>query len=168
VAVRQVNAGGWVHLFGEGKVNQTKHYPIHSRDGAQWANLPRFKWGTARVIMEVRQLPVVIPVWLTGFDDVMPEDRLWPRFLPRLGKDLSITFGEPLQPEKLNAVLRTWKSHALNDVPGDGTTPPVAPVPLGQEDDEKRRVRSALTAVMQQEVEALGYQVSGPLLGRTI
>ena len=98
----------------------------------------------------------------------MPEDRLWPRFLPRLGKNLSITFGEPLQPEKLNAVLRTWKLRVLADTPKDGVPVPMAPIPLGPEDDEKRRVRSELTAVIQKEVEALGHHVSGPLLGRTL
>ncbi|EGO27255.1 hypothetical protein SERLADRAFT_366794 [Serpula lacrymans var. lacrymans S7.9] len=40
-AIHKLNEGGWVHLFGEGKVNQPNSYPYQ----AGIVRLPRFKWG---------------------------------------------------------------------------------------------------------------------------
>ena len=89
----------------------------------------------------------------------MPEPRNFPRFLPRLGKAISVTFGEPLDHSKLHAVLDPWHERSVDQLRNE--------VPLGRETEEKRKVRCDLTDVIQREVEALGRQVSGPLLGKT-
>jgi monolysocardiolipin acyltransferase len=87
--------------------------------------------------------PVVIPVWLTGFDQLMPEGRKFPfNFLPRAGIDLSITFGEPIPAEEL---LDAAKS----------------------KDTSEDIIRSELTDVVKTRVELLGRSVSGLMLGRT-
>jgi len=163
--IAQLDQGGWVHLFGEGKVNQTKHYPVSDQGIAR---LPRFKWGTARVIMEVRHLPTVIPVWLSGFEDVMPEDRPFPRFLPRPGKALSVTFAPPMAPDDLGRVLNPWRDRSLQELNGVDASHRNAGTesPLAHESAEKIATRIALTDAIQREVEKVGYTVSGPLLGR--
>jgi len=86
-------------MFPEGKVNQ------HTTNPA--GGLFRFKWGIGRILMDTLSLPTIIPIWLEGFDALMPESRAFPRFIPRLGpsKKISITFGEPLSPEAPLAAL---------------------------------------------------------------
>ncbi|KAJ7507436.1 acyltransferase-domain-containing protein [Mycena galericulata] len=141
-AIDKLNRGNWIHLFGEGKVNQPDTYP--QRDGL--AYLPRFKWGVGRVLMEASTLPPILPMWLSGFDALMPEGRAFPyKYFPRLGKHLSVTFGEPLDPRKIEA-LRASAGHT---------------------DTEIAQTRIAITAAVHHAVEALGRSVSGPLLTRT-
>ena len=93
--------------------------------------------------MEAKSHPAVIPVWLTGFDQLMPIGRKFPfNYLPNAGVDLSITFGEPIPAEEL---LDTTNSK-------------------GSSSDS---VRSKLTDVVQKRVEVLGRSVSGSMLGQT-
>ncbi|KAJ6567189.1 acyltransferase-domain-containing protein [Mycena vulgaris] len=141
-AIDKLNRGNWVHFFGEGKINQPNTYP--QRDGV--AHLPRFKWGVGRVLMEASTMPVIVPMWLSGFDTLMPEGRSFPyNYLPRLGKHLSVTFGEPLDPTELKALRAN----------------------AGQTDAEIAQTRIAVTAAVHRAVEALGRSVSGNLLTRT-
>ncbi|WFD36626.1 Lyso-phosphatidylcholine acyltransferase [Malassezia cuniculi] len=87
-----LSRGDWIHIFPEGGVNPEP--PSQMR---------RFKWGVSRLILESSVLPIVIPIYLTGFDHVMPETRSFPRFVPRPGADISVTFGAPLCDETLAA-----------------------------------------------------------------
>ena len=93
--------------------------------------------------MEANSHPTVIPVWLTGFDQLMPVGRKFPfNYLPRAGADLSITFGEPIPAEEL---LDAAKSKGFS----------------------KDIIRSKLTDVVKRRVELLGRSVSGLMLGQT-
>ncbi|KAF8897207.1 acyltransferase-domain-containing protein, partial [Infundibulicybe gibba] len=93
-AIQKLDQGGWVHLYGEGKINQPSAYPT---DEQGIVRLPRFKWGVGRVLMETITPPVIIPMWLTGFEGLMPEGRAFPyKYLPRPGARLSISFGTPI------------------------------------------------------------------------
>ena len=53
-----------------------------------------FKWGIARLILEPDVCPDIVPIWLEGNDQVMHEERQWPRFLPRIGKKCGVWFGD--------------------------------------------------------------------------
>ncbi|KAF7331787.1 Tafazzin family protein [Mycena kentingensis (nom. inval.)] len=138
-AIQKLNERNWVHFFSEGKINQSDTYPVV--DGL--ARLPRFKWGVGRVLMESSALPTILPMWITGFDQVMPEGRRFPfNYLPRWGKHLSVTFGAPIdlaELEELRAALQETQ-------------------------EQVAQTRSAVTAVLHDAVEALGRQVSGDLL----
>jgi len=69
-----------------------------------------FKWGVSRLILESDPCPAVVPMWIEGPQDVMNEERGFPRFLPRLFRTVSITFGEELDVEKTFGDLRErWK-----------------------------------------------------------
>lgn len=93
--------------------------------------------------MEAKSHPTVVPVWLTGFDQLMPIGRKFPfNFIPRAGADLSITFGEPIPAEELLAATN----------------------PGGSSEDI---TRSKLTDVVKKRVELLGRSVSGLMLGQT-
>ncbi|KAJ7047688.1 acyltransferase-domain-containing protein [Mycena alexandri] len=142
-AIDKLNSGKWVHFFSEGKINQPNTYPQH--DGL--AHLPRFKWGIGRVLMEATTLPMIIPMWLSGFDELMPEGRSFPyNYLPRSGKHLSVTFGAPLELAELEALRKS----------------------AGSTEAEIAQTRILVTDVAHDAVEALGRSVSGDLLTRTL
>jgi monolysocardiolipin acyltransferase len=60
-----------------------------------------FKWGVARLILEAEPCPDVLPMWIDGPQHVMDDKRPWPRPLPRVGRDISINFGELVDTEKV-------------------------------------------------------------------
>ncbi|CAG8536118.1 4999_t:CDS:2 [Diversispora eburnea] len=84
-AIDRLNEGKWVHVFPEGKVNQTM-------------DLLRFKWGVGRLMMESTNLPIVIPLWHKGLDKIMPEttEIKKKRWIPILGENVVIIYGSPI------------------------------------------------------------------------
>ncbi|RHZ45345.1 uncharacterized protein CDV56_101544 [Aspergillus thermomutatus] len=93
------NSYSWVHIFPEGKIHQAPNRTMRY-----------FKWGVARLILEANECPDVVPIWLEGFDQVMHESRGFPRFLPRVGKDISITFGKKVDSEAVfGDMRRRWR-----------------------------------------------------------
>ena len=69
-----------------------------------------FKWGVSRLILESEPCPDVVPIWIEGFDQVMHESRQFPRFIPRAGKSVSVTFGQELDLERTFGDLRArWR-----------------------------------------------------------
>lgn len=118
----------------------------------------------------------------------MPEGRAFPyKYLPRTRQSLSITFGAPVPSAVLAAALDSTppplasgttesveKINAPSDARRDAFRPSpwLAPKALEGEVrgevsvEEVQRIRSAVTAVIQREVEALGRRVSGDMLGK--
>ncbi|TVY59323.1 Lysophosphatidylcholine acyltransferase [Lachnellula suecica] len=89
----------WVHIFPEGRVHQ---HPTKS--------LRYFKWGVSRLILESDPLPEIVPIFIDGNQQIMHESREWPRFVPRIGKDIKIAFGEKVDGEKVFGELRErWR-----------------------------------------------------------
>ena len=104
-AIAKLNEARWVHIFPEGRVNLTSS-----------AFLLRFKWGIARMALEARRMPLIVPVWLTGFDQIMPAHRAHPRWLPRLGADVTVTFGTPIDLARLEPFAQAYAAGTA-DVP---------------------------------------------------
>ncbi|KAI9143427.1 Tafazzin-like protein [Paraphysoderma sedebokerense] len=77
-ALEKLNQGHWVHIFPEGKVNQSP-------------DMLRFKWGLGRLILESRTPPLILPLYHDGLSSVMPLDKAW---IPRPFKKLTVTFGD--------------------------------------------------------------------------
>ncbi|KAG8218352.1 acyltransferase-domain-containing protein, partial [Butyriboletus roseoflavus] len=155
VAIEKLNQGHWLHMFGEGKVHQPILYPLN--DGI--AHLPRFKWGLGRIIMETNVPPLVIPMWLTGFDKLVPEHRPFPhKYLPKMGIQLGVIYGDPIPPDKIIAALNAirWMEDAIIQAGGD---------PIEEREGIGRctqmdEIRSEVTAIIQRAVEDLGRKVS--------
>jgi len=131
-------------------------------------------------------------MWLTGFDKLMPEHRPVPyKFLPKMGVQLGVAFGDPIPPDKIIdalKVLHSQKGSSLSPAiaeystarpssgPGLSSTIQIggwmenaigdAVLELG--DAERRvqmdKVRSEVTAIIQRAVEDLGRKVSGDRL----
>lgn len=68
-----------------------------------------FKWGVARLILESEPCPAVVPIWIEGAEDVMPEGRPSPRWLPRFGGALRVTFGEAVSETVWKGFRERWR-----------------------------------------------------------
>ncbi|KAI0481045.1 hypothetical protein GGR56DRAFT_302526 [Xylariaceae sp. FL0804] len=99
------NRHGWVHVFPEACVHQ--HPALFLR---------YFKWGVSRLILEAEPAPDVLPVFVDGFQRVMPEGRGWPRFLPRARVDVRLAFGEALDADvAFGDLRRRWRDLVRRD-----------------------------------------------------
>lgn len=122
--------------------------------------------------METAKPPVIIPMWLTGFDKLMPEGRATPwKYLPRYGAQLSITFGSPIAPDEILDAIGAVNSKVSppDMIPSVGVgwvkdklSSQLQPISMAQED--LLQVRSAVTAIVQRRVEALGRTICGDTL----
>ncbi|KAI0432223.1 acyltransferase [Xylaria sp. FL1042] len=89
----------WVHVFPEACVHQ--HPKMFMR---------YFKWGVSRMILESEPMPDILPIFIDGTQHMMPENRGWPRFLPRFGVKLRVVFGEPVDTQETFGDLRArWQ-----------------------------------------------------------
>jgi monolysocardiolipin acyltransferase len=71
-----------------------------------------FKWGISRIVLETSMLgplPHIVPFFIEGFDQVMHETREWPRFLPRVGKRITVTFGDPIDDAIIKPYVERWQ-----------------------------------------------------------
>ncbi|XHG03736.1 hypothetical protein AWENTII_007029 [Aspergillus wentii] len=117
------NSHSWLHIFPEGKIHQ-----------APQKTMRYFKWGVARLILEATECPDVVPIWLEGFDEVMHEDRGFPRFAPRVGKNISITFGNKVDTEAVfGDTRRRWQELKAK---AELASPETRDLPLGVLSDE--------------------------------
>ncbi|KAK6364764.1 Lyso-phosphatidylcholine acyltransferase [Exophiala oligosperma] len=104
------NAYSWVHIFPEGMIHQ-----------AEDQTMRYFKWGVARLILEPLEAPDVVPMFIEGTDQVMHESRTFPRFLPRIGKNITVTFGKELDVEEMFGDLRKrWRELVDKDARASG------------------------------------------------
>lgn len=93
------NSYSWVHIFPEGFTHQSPEKTMRY-----------FKWGVARLILEPPECPDVVPIFIEGTDQVMHESRKFPRFIPRIGKNITVTFGKEVDTEAVFGDLRKkWK-----------------------------------------------------------
>lgn len=173
-AIEKLNEGNWVHVFPEGAVNLTRSTAMR-----------RFKWGIARLLLEARTLPVVVPVWLTGtsptaqlvltagFDQVMPEPRMYPRGVPRVGADVSVCFGPALDPIELSVYRDTYAQQRAAPDPEKVPLPPLFDLdtPSAHLYPETRAalrsvdsppyaaLRSRLSAYLRRKLQLLGEEI---------
>lgn len=80
ICIQKLNLGDWVHIFPEGKVNMTKE-------------VMRLKWGVGRMIYESSEIPIVLPVWHEGMDDVLPNVE---PYILKIGKRVTMNVGQPI------------------------------------------------------------------------
>ncbi|XDG01095.1 hypothetical protein ABKA04_000710 [Annulohypoxylon sp. FPYF3050] len=123
------NRHSWVHVFPEACVHQ------HPR-----LLLRYFKWGVSRLILESEPMPDVLPMFVDGGQRIMPEDRGFPRFLPRFPNKFRVAFGEMLDAEKTFGDLRArWRDLVRKDRDkGSGE------LPLGELTDELKYGKEAV------------------------
>ncbi|KAG0200030.1 hypothetical protein BGX33_011252, partial [Mortierella sp. NVP41] len=114
-SINLLRTGRWVHIFPEGKINQTDQ-------------LIRLKWGVGRILMEYGgstiaeggkpmdevEMPIVVPIYHLGMEDIL---RLYPNndspIFPKLGMPLTIVFGEPIE---FGSVMQEYKEGTIGEV----------------------------------------------------
>ncbi|KAF9268218.1 hypothetical protein L218DRAFT_918649 [Marasmius fiardii PR-910] len=145
-AIEKLNRGDWIHLFGEGKVNQPDTYLTDKNNRGL---LPRFKWGVGRILTSTKNPPIIIPMWISGFDAVMPERRAFPyKFLPRPGARLSVTFGKPLPLDAVSSIVNGVTVGRLDE------QDPAIKI------EREVLVRTKVTSMVHDAVESLGKSLS--------
>ncbi len=93
------NSNSWIHIFPEGMIHQSPDKTMRY-----------FKWGVARLILEPAECPDVVAMFIEGTDEIMHEARQFPRFLPRIGKKVTVTFGRAVDTQALFGDLRErWR-----------------------------------------------------------
>ena len=103
---------------------------------------------SGRIVMEAKLPPVIIPMWITGFDQLMPEGRPFPyNYLPRFGAHLGVTFGSPIAENELLEALRSKSSPCITKR---------APIESSADDPSRALIRQRVTAIIHREVERLG------------
>jgi len=96
------NSYSWIHIFPEGF--------IHQSDPSQRI-MRYFKWGVSRLILEPPECPDLVPIFIEGTDQVMHESRTFPRFIPRAGKKVVVTYGAEVDVEAVFGDLRKrWRA----------------------------------------------------------
>ncbi|XP_063689442.1 tafazzin-like [Bolinopsis microptera] len=88
-SIEQLNQNRPVHIFVEGKVNETR-------------NLIRTKWGIGRLIQDCERPPIVLPWVHRGMEEVLPMYHSIPKF----NKKITIGIGDPIETEELLAECR--------------------------------------------------------------
>ncbi|KAF8423616.1 putative taz protein [Tirmania nivea] len=142
----------WVHIFPEGRVHQHPAYQMRY-----------FKWGVSRCILEPPTTPFVIPIFIEGFSDIMHESREFPRFLPRVGKNVKVAFGKPVDAARWEDVRGEWGK--LCEVHGFGKSGVGDSQNMPQEmklGEDAVRLRIETTARVREEVAKLRRELGWP------
>jgi monolysocardiolipin acyltransferase len=93
------NRHAWIHVFPEACCHQSPD-----------AHLRYFKWGVSRLILESDPAPDFIPMFVHGTQDVMAEDRGFPRWAPRIGNRIRFEIGQPTNVDRVFGTQRAaWK-----------------------------------------------------------
>ena len=58
--------------------------------------------------------PIIVPLFVDGMEQVMHESRTWPRFLPRIGKNVTCTYGDPIDDALVGKHIARWHEHCRN------------------------------------------------------
>lgn len=126
-----------------------------------------FRWGVARLLLEAQPPPEVVPIFLEGTDAVMPEDRRFPRFLPRVGGRIRIAFGEAIDYEATFGDLRRRWESLVRKTRGSGAAPVAGDEGELVDDelrygDEAQRIRIEVTRRMRDEILKLRRKLGYP------
>ncbi|KAH8292571.1 hypothetical protein KR018_003108 [Drosophila ironensis] len=80
LCIQKAAEGHWIHVFPEGRVNMDKEEI-------------RLKWGVGRIIYESPTIPIVLPLWHEGMDELLPN--VEPYMFNRK-KQVTFNVGQPL------------------------------------------------------------------------
>jgi len=87
-------AGSWCHIFPEGQCFQIG--ALSGRKGSRRQEIGRLKWGVGKLIAHSPVRPIVVPIFHTGMQNLMPLDPITRKsihFWPRIGNVITARCG---------------------------------------------------------------------------
>ncbi|TMW65971.1 hypothetical protein Poli38472_003736 [Pythium oligandrum] len=92
----KVQQGNWVHIFPEGKIEQ--RMILGGRSGPRTKEIGRLKWGVGKLVARADVRPVVVPIYHTNMQKIMPqdEDNHIISMIPQFGANITIRVGKPI------------------------------------------------------------------------
>lgn len=91
----------WVHVFPESFVHQP--LPPHEE------TLRYFHWGVSRIILESTKPPIIMPIFISGLQHILPEDHSKIKGLFKLYKSpISVSFAKPLDDAVIADFRQRW------------------------------------------------------------
>lgn len=136
-AYRSLRAA-WVHVFPEACCHQGPH-----------TSLRYFKWGISRLVLEPDPAPLFIPMFVDGTQGVMPEDRGWPRWVPRAGNTIRVAIGKPVSVDDIFREQRQkWRELVSQASQGDGAD-------VLETSEEAKQLRVEVAKIVRDEVQKL-------------
>ncbi|KAH7131370.1 hypothetical protein B0J13DRAFT_102930 [Dactylonectria estremocensis] len=135
------NRNAWLHVFPEACCHQGPD-----------SGLRYFKWGVSRLILESDPAPEFIPMFIHGTQNIMPENRGWPKWAPRIGNNVRVVIGEPTDVDQLFGTHRAaWRKLAEKGDPE-----------LLKHSPEAVELRIAVAKKVRDEVEKLRESMGFP------
>lgn len=113
-----------------------------------------YKWGVSRLLLESSVQPAMVPMFITGLSDVMHESRKFPRFLPRVGKKVTLHIGDAVPESTFSDLRHAWYDLKGKNDAGDGK--------WLKENGEIIKLRIEATRRVREEVVKLRRRVGFP------
>lgn len=142
-SIYAANHHAWVHVFPEACCHQNPDNTLRY-----------FKWGVSRLILESEPAPEFVPMFIHGTQNIMPEDREFPRFLPRIGQRIRVMIGKPADSESLFGHYRTAWKRLVEKKNGD--------LDLLKHDPEAVQLRIDLAKAVRDEISKLRLSMGFP------
>lgn len=121
---------------------------------------------------ETGEQPIIVPLFIEGFDKIMHESRTFPRFLPRIGKQVRCTYGAPIDEAKVQPHIDAWNAlrktslegqgHGKNKCSHDDDDDAAAAADAWLDGAEAQKIRRDLTKVIRDAVAALRIEAGYP------
>lgn len=111
----KLTKGDWIHVFPEGRVWQEGGIPLRDKEGKwcsgsgrcglPYAKLGPMKWGIGKLVANAEKLPIILPYFHMGMNDVIPQDHnnqvigSYPNFFANTL--ITVKFGDPIPVQDL-------------------------------------------------------------------
>ncbi|TIB05283.1 hypothetical protein E3P96_01241 [Wallemia ichthyophaga] len=92
-AAQLLDEAKWVSMFPEGRINVP---PPNFNPHITPSPLRPFRWGVGRVLTLTEHTPTILPIHLTGFNDVFVDGRPYTA-IPSFNADITVDVGDPIQ-----------------------------------------------------------------------
>jgi len=115
---RVIAAGNWCHIFPEGGVYRLNR--LGGRSNGKENKIGKLKWGVGKLIAHSPKIPTVVPLFITGTEDILPVNPITEKidqFIPQLGYQVTVRFGSSIYYQDLieeyeSKYGKLWKYHA--------------------------------------------------------
>ena len=98
-------------MFPEGRINVP---PPDFNPHTTPSPLRPFRWGVGRVLTLAEHTPTILPIHLTGFNDVFKDGRKYTA-IPSFNADITVDVGDPME-HTIHPYLRNLRDGQLDEI----------------------------------------------------